>query len=146
MLPQADLLAQWQNRASQWFTTLRDEIRSAFQQLEDELPSGAPLSDRPPGRFVVTPWQRTDYTGAPGGGGVMSIMRGECSKRSGARFDRFRSVCSRIPRTNPRRKRRSAFLGFGHFADCPYAKSACSCRAHEHTDGCHHEMVVRRGR
>jgi len=83
MLPQPDVLDQWRERAAAWFETLRDEIRTVFEQLEDELPPGAPLSDRPPGRFVATPWNRTDHTGAPGGGGVMSMMRGRVFEKVG---------------------------------------------------------------
>ena len=83
MLPQPDLLDQWRSRASRWFETLRDEIRAAFERLEDELPADAPLSDRAPGRFVATPWKRTDHFGAPGGGGVMSMMKGRVFEKVG---------------------------------------------------------------
>ncbi len=83
MLPQPDILDQWRKRAAAWFETLRDEIRTIFEQLEDELPPGAPLSDRPPGRFDATPWSRTDHTGAPGGGGVMSMMKGRVFEKVG---------------------------------------------------------------
>src|SRR3569833_3451610 len=42
--------------------------------MEDEAP--ASLYGYQAGRFVRKPWERTDHTGAPGGGGVMSMMHG----------------------------------------------------------------------
>ena len=51
-------------RARVWFETLRDRIVAAFEELEDALPPGAPLADRTAGRFLRTPWNRTDHTGA----------------------------------------------------------------------------------
>ena len=62
-------------RAKAWFEDLRNEICAEFKHIEHELVG--PMSDRAPGRFVQTPWTRTDHTGAPGGGGVMSLTLGE---------------------------------------------------------------------
>jgi coproporphyrinogen III oxidase len=66
-----------------WFEALRDRLVVALEGVEDALPAGAPLSDRPAGRFKRTAWQRTDHTGAPGGGGVMALMQGRVFEKVG---------------------------------------------------------------
>src|ERR1700675_3213377 len=70
-------------RARAWFETLRDDICAAFEALEDALSKGAPLADRPAGRFVRTPWSRADHSGAPGGGGMMAMMNGRVFEKVG---------------------------------------------------------------
>jgi coproporphyrinogen III oxidase len=70
-------------RARAWFETLRDQIVAAFEDLEHALPAGAPLAGRAPGRFVRKPWNRTDHSGAPGGGGVMAVMKGRVFEKVG---------------------------------------------------------------
>jgi coproporphyrinogen III oxidase len=72
-----------QQRAQAWFESLRDDLCAAFEAVEAELPAGAPMADRAPGRFVRTPWSRTDHTGAPGGGGVMSLIKGRVFEKAG---------------------------------------------------------------
>ena len=77
------MITDRQSRARAWFEQLRDDICAAFEALEDALPARAPLAERAAGRFVRTPWQRADHTGAPGGGGVMSMMHGRVFEKVG---------------------------------------------------------------
>ncbi|MGI8527455.1 MAG: oxygen-dependent coproporphyrinogen oxidase [Pseudolabrys sp.] len=70
-------------RARAWFEKLRDDLCAALEIAEDTLPEDAPLADRTPGRFERTPWQRTDHTGKPGGGGVMAMLKGRVFEKAG---------------------------------------------------------------
>jgi coproporphyrinogen III oxidase len=69
--------------ASAWFETLRDDLCSAFEAVEADLPGGAPLADMAPGRFVRKPWTRADHSGAAGGGGVMGLLNGRVFEKAG---------------------------------------------------------------
>jgi coproporphyrinogen III oxidase len=79
----ADQLADRKSRARAWFERLRDDICAAFEAVEDALPANARFADQATGRFVRTPWSRSDHSGAPGGGGVMSIMKGRVFEKVG---------------------------------------------------------------
>lgn len=74
-------LEQRKSTARAWFEELRDQICSAFETLEDDVTG--PLADSAPGRFERTPWERTDHSGAKGGGGVMSLMKGRVFEKVG---------------------------------------------------------------
>ena len=67
--------------AQAWFEALRDEMTAAFEALEDA--PDTPLGDRPPGRFEREPWSRPTPDGSPGGGGVISVMRGRVFEKVG---------------------------------------------------------------
>ena len=77
-----DRLEHRKSAASAWFKELRDLICAEFEKIEDELSSG-PHASLAPGRFERTPWERTDHSGAKGGGGVMSLMNGRVFEKVG---------------------------------------------------------------
>jgi len=62
-------------QAARWFKTLRDDIVSAFQSLEDSHSVG-PMNDKSAGAFEVTKTTRHSDDGTDAGGGEMSVMRG----------------------------------------------------------------------
>jgi coproporphyrinogen III oxidase len=76
-------IERFKKEAPAWFAALRDRICHAFERLEDEAagPFAPEASER--GRFERKPWQRTDHSGAPGGGGVMSMIRGRVFEKCG---------------------------------------------------------------
>jgi coproporphyrinogen III oxidase len=79
--PEPTALDARKDRARAWFEALRDDICAALELLEDDAPST--LYADAPGRFVRMPWSRTDHTGAPGGGGVMAMMKGRLFEKVG---------------------------------------------------------------
>jgi coproporphyrinogen III oxidase len=61
--------------ARDWFEYLRDRICAAFEAIEREAGSDA--------SFSYTPWDRTDPSGEPGGGGVRGQMAGKVFEKVG---------------------------------------------------------------
>ncbi len=61
--------------AAAWFRTLRDEIVTSFENLEETQVAG-PTADLPAGRFEITETTRAADDGSDAGGGLMSVMRG----------------------------------------------------------------------
>lgn len=74
-------LEQRKQQARAWFEQLRDDICLSLEKLEAD--ASADLYPDEAGRFVRTPWDRTDHTGTPGGGGVMSVLRGRLFEKAG---------------------------------------------------------------
>jgi coproporphyrinogen III oxidase len=70
-------------RARAWFERLRDDICATLERLEDEAPATDWHAGVAPGRFVRTPWQRTDHSGQPGGGGTMAMLQGRVFEKAG---------------------------------------------------------------
>ena len=68
-------LDEEQQGARTWFERLRDRICAEFESIEREVGSEA--------AFGYTPWQRQDPDGAPGGGGVRGLMKGEVFEKVG---------------------------------------------------------------
>ncbi|MFT8657156.1 MAG: oxygen-dependent coproporphyrinogen oxidase [Acetobacter papayae] len=82
-VPSHDLL---RDSARAWFETLRDQICAAFEQIEDEaLAQSSPTlpGHEAAGRFERQAWERPTEDGTPGGGGVMSVMRGRVFEKVG---------------------------------------------------------------
>jgi coproporphyrinogen III oxidase len=71
MLP----LDEQQQSARDWFESLRDRICAAFEDIEREAGSAA--------AFDYMPWDRTDHSGEPGGGGVRGQMAGKVFEKVG---------------------------------------------------------------
>ena len=72
--------AALQSAARAWFEGLRDSLCAAFEAIEA---LGAGPSGQPPGRFERTAWDRPTEDGTPGGGGVISLMRGRVFEKVG---------------------------------------------------------------
>jgi len=65
--------------AATWFRDLRDQMCSAFEELEDTVDGqNETIGDGQPGRFEQTAWNRPG-----GGGGVMSVMKGRVFEKVG---------------------------------------------------------------
>jgi coproporphyrinogen III oxidase len=64
-----------QRAARAWFEALRTRICTAFEAIEREAGSDA--------RFDYVAWERTDPSGAPGGGGVRGVMKGRVFEKVG---------------------------------------------------------------
>jgi coproporphyrinogen III oxidase len=69
-------------RARDWFETLQERIIAAMEALEREFSSVG--QSREPGCFAIEPWERTDASGARGGGGRMAFLRGRLFEKMGA--------------------------------------------------------------
>ncbi|MFG1398281.1 oxygen-dependent coproporphyrinogen oxidase [Roseixanthobacter pseudopolyaromaticivorans] len=67
--------------ARAWFEELQGRIIAAFEALEAQAP--AALYSGPSATFERSPWNRTDHSGAPGGGGTMALMRGRLFEKVG---------------------------------------------------------------
>ncbi len=64
-----------QTAARTWFESLRDRICAEFEAIEREAGSDA--------AFDYIAWDRTDPSGAPGGGGVRGVMKGKVFEKVG---------------------------------------------------------------
>ncbi|MEA3065813.1 MAG: coproporphyrinogen oxidase, partial [Sphingomonadales bacterium] len=68
-------LDEEQQRARDWFESLRDRLCAEFEAIEREAGSNA--------EFEYAPWERRDPDGAPGGGGVRGLMKGAVFEKVG---------------------------------------------------------------
>ncbi len=80
--PTADPSEHHKALARAWFESLQERLTGAFERLEQAGPGWADAPDTP-GRFERKPWTRSDHSGAPGGGGLMAILKGRVFEKAG---------------------------------------------------------------
>jgi len=78
-----DILDERRADAAVWFQDLQEKIIREFELLELDAPGPFFPEALDPGHFLITPWQRTDHTGQPGGGGRMAILKGRVFEKAG---------------------------------------------------------------
>ncbi|HSP25551.1 MAG TPA: oxygen-dependent coproporphyrinogen oxidase [Saliniramus sp.] len=83
MTQQAPDVSRLQTEMPTWCAALRDRICAAFEAIEEEATGPFDPDAGGPGRFERKPWERKDHSGAKGGGGVMSMMRGRVFEKVG---------------------------------------------------------------
>lgn len=76
------------NIASNWFENIRNQICDAFEELEKKH------SPDNPAVFERKAWQRPDQNSDEGGGGTMSIMRGNVFEKVGVNISTVHGVFS----------------------------------------------------
>ncbi len=99
--PGVSNLAVWEQHketASAWFKSLRDDICTAFEGLEDSL-TGGNTQDMPAGRFERKPWVRADQTENSSGsvlkgGGEVSLMKGRVFEKVGVNISTVHGIFS----------------------------------------------------
>jgi coproporphyrinogen III oxidase len=72
-----------QRTARTWFGALQQRILDALEALESEAPGPFPPVSAARGGFVKKSWDRTDHSGAPGGGGTMATLAGHLFEKAG---------------------------------------------------------------
>jgi coproporphyrinogen III oxidase len=70
-------------RASRWFSSLRDRFCAEFETIETQAVGPFSPGAEAPGRFSRKPWKRVNHDGAPGGGGVMALLKGRVFEKVG---------------------------------------------------------------
>ncbi len=81
-------IKQKQQLTSSWFKNLRDQIIAEFEKIEEEYFLVArkkefKLNYQEPAKFAKKLWQRQDAEVADGGGGEMSVMKGNVFEKVG---------------------------------------------------------------
>ncbi|WP_298355091.1 oxygen-dependent coproporphyrinogen oxidase [Rhodoblastus sp.] len=82
--PLHDTILDVRKRAAvEWFDSLQGRIVSAFEALERREDAAFAEPGAEPGRFALTPWERANHDGAPGGGGRMGLLKGRLFEKAG---------------------------------------------------------------
>ena len=82
--PLHDTILDVRKRAAvEWFDSLQERIVAAFEALERREDAAFAEPGAEPGRFALTPWERTNHDGAPGGGGRMGLLKGRLFEKAG---------------------------------------------------------------
>ncbi|MBN43449.1 MAG: oxygen-dependent coproporphyrinogen oxidase [Alphaproteobacteria bacterium] len=92
----------YKSRTARWFAELRDDICASFEAIENDFDgeAGGSFAEQPAGRFKQSGWDRPSQDGTPGGGGVMSIMRGRIFEKVGINISTVEGVFSEEFRKN----------------------------------------------